>query len=93
MLPVFRGDFFPSFDVENFRQDFLGRIFGEEFFGKNFWGRIFGEKFLGKNFWGRISGEEFWYYIGKNFESQSFRNRGKCCPFFFFFLFFFSIYL
>ena len=59
MLPVFRGDFFPSFDVENLRQDFLGRIFGEEFSR-----RIFGEEFSGKNFWGRTFGEEF---LGKNF--------------------------
>ena len=37
MLPVF----FPPFDAEFFEfvENFLGRIFGEEFLGKNFWRR------------------------------------------------------
>ena len=92
MLPVFRGDFFPSFDVENFRQDFLGRIFGEEFSG-----RIFGEEFSGKNFWGRTFGEEF---LVKNFGiilgrilNLNLSETGGNAARFFFFSFFFSIYL
>ena len=54
MLPIFLrivGYVLHPLDVNNFREEFLG---------KNSWEIIFGEEFLGKNSWGRILGEEFW---------------------------------